>query len=234
MVWCEPPISVLPADLSTAVQQCCDALAGALEESQARLWRADFRFEGLKLLPIVARLDAHLSTQDAAACVVFPDMGAAALARRDLDLPAQRCGTFADVCAGRCGGGAGLFIAVAPTAAEFDAFATFCKAVAAAPVVMLNGDLEDAAVGIGSVARERRRSFLSGWRVAYGLYPLDGAALRRAHPGPWELYREDNDGYRAVKGFDERPDAEAIGTALGRDQGTAGLAGLDGFLQALG
>jgi hypothetical protein len=43
-------------------------------------------------------------------------------------------------------------------------------------VVTLNGRLEDAAVGIGSVARERRRGFGAQWQAAYELRPFADSA----------------------------------------------------------
>jgi hypothetical protein len=101
---------------------------------------------------------------------------------------------------------------------------------------MLNGSLEDAAVGIGSVARERRRGFLSQWQPAYALQPLDGSALRFAFPGPWELYRQDPDGFRLAATFEQRPDLEMQLAALAGEDGP-GLAGnlraLDAFVEGL-
>jgi hypothetical protein len=38
-------------------------------------------------------------------------------------------------------------------------------------VVLLNGRLEDAAVGVGTVGRERRKGFLGEWQSAYALIP---------------------------------------------------------------
>jgi hypothetical protein len=80
--------------------------------------------------------------------------------------------------------------------------------------VLLNPALEDAAIGIGSVARQRRRGFLAGWRSAYALLPQVDRALRRAYPQPWELYRLDADGFRAVATFEQKPDAEQQAQAL--------------------
>ena len=96
-------------------------------------------------------------------------------------------------------------------------------------VLLLNPNLEDAAVGIGSVARQRRKGFLSTWQTAYALLPDAESALRRAHPGEWELYRLDPDGYRLVRSFERRPDGESRAEALA---GTGGV-GLAGQLRGL-
>ena len=73
---------------------------------------------------------------------------------------------------------------------------------------MLNGRLEDAAVGIGSVARERRKGFVASWQQAYWLQPLEGGALMRCFPDDWRLYRQDPDGYRQLEVLPERPDPD--------------------------
>jgi hypothetical protein len=57
----------------------------------------------------------------------------------------------------------------------------------------------------------------------------DIRALRRAHPGEWELYRLDPDGYRLVRSFERRPDGESRAEALA---GTGGV-GLAGQLRGL-
>jgi hypothetical protein len=84
-------------------------------------------------------------------------------------------------------------------------------------------------VGIGSVARQRRKGFLSGWQSAYALIPTGDGALKRACPGAWELYRRDPDGFRFVSKFDHKPDAEEQALALA---GGAGL-GLGGNLKVM-
>ncbi|MFM7753435.1 MAG: DUF1995 domain-containing protein, partial [Cyanobium sp.] len=57
-----------------------------------------------------------------------------------------------------------------------------------------------------------------------------------AFPGPWELYRQDPDGFRLAASFDQRPDLEMQMEALS-GEGGAGLAGnlraLDAFVEGL-
>lgn len=127
------------------------------------------------------------------------------------------------------GDGSGLLILVAPAQSEYSEVEALCGEHRG-PVVLLNPSLEDAAVGIGSVARQRRKGFLAQWRCAYALVPQPASALRHAHPGPWELYRLDPDGFRAVASFERRPDGEE------QEQVLAGGAapGLGANLRALG
>ena len=74
--------------------------------------------------------------------------------------------------------------------------------------------LEDAAVGIGRVARARRAGFLSNWQVVYGLYPMQQCVLARSHPGTWCVFQEDADGFRSVAAVASRPDRATIDELL--------------------
>ena len=236
---------MLPADLRSAEAQALEALLAALPSQARGRWSVDWRFEGLRLLPPALRLAAALQEVGQAVRLVFADAGGAALARRDAPGLAEQIVDFRGQMrqAGEQGAGDGgdaeqtppLLLAVAPSPPDYIDFEQLCAGHAGS-VVMLNGSLEDAAVGIGSVARDRRRGFLSQWQPAYALQPLEGAALRFAFPGPWELYRQDPDGFRLAASFDQRPDLEMQMEALS-GEGGAGLAGnlraLDAFVEGL-
>jgi len=231
---------MLPADLRSAEAQALEALQAALPSQARGRWTIDWRFEGLRLLPVALRLAASLREAGVPARLIFADAGGAALARRDAPELADQIADFRGQMrlAGEQATEAeapALLLAVAPSPPDYGDFEQLCAAHAG-PVVMVNGSLEDAAVGIGSVARERRRGFLSQWQPAYGLQPLEGAALRFAYPGPWELYRLDPDGFRLAATFDQRPDLEMQMAALA-GEGGAGLAGnlraLDAFVEGL-
>jgi hypothetical protein len=83
----------------------------------------------------------------------------------------------------------------------------------------------------GCAARRLRgqAGSLSHPRPAVDVDALAGGALRRACPGPWELYRQDADGYRLLASSELKPDNEAIAAALSGDGGT----GLGGTLRAV-
>lgn len=209
----------LPGDLNAARRQCAAALEAALADGLTRL-QVDLRFEGLRWPAVAHGLCQVLQQWENRETVVlaFADMGAAALARRDFDLSAAQALTFADLGSGRCPDNAALCVAVTPASPDFTAFENACTALGERPVIALNPRLEDAAVGIGSVARRRRRGFLARWRVVYGLYPLEQAALAYAHPGPWRLFREDSDGFRLVASLPNRPDGSTLDQLLGQDR----------------
>lgn len=212
---------MLPADLRSAEAQTLAALQSALPSKESGRWSIEWRFEGLRLLAPVLRLLADLSEQGVPTLLLFSDAGGAALARRDAPDLADRIVDYRQL--EQRESSEGVVLAMAPTAADYGAFERLCERHRGS-VVMVNGRLEDAAVGIGSVARERRRGFVSTWTSAYALIPLDGGALRQAAPGPWELYRSDADGYRAVATFDQKPDGETIAATLSGDGGS-GVAG---------
>jgi hypothetical protein len=220
---------VLPADLAAAEAQARDALLAALVADVNGRWTVEWRFEGLRLLPLALRLARQLVVAGREPRLVFADAGSAALAKRDGPDLAERCADFNSLL--REQGqetSQGLLLAVAPSPAEYGDFERLCQQHRGA-VVTLNGRLEDAAVGIGSVARQRRRGFVAQWQAAYCLQPLAEGVLRRSYPDQWQLYREDVDGFRLANQFERRPDGEQIAEALA---GEAGL-GLAGNLRAL-
>ena len=224
---------MLPADLRSAEAQLLAALQAALAAEPAGRWTVELRFEGLRLLPVALRLAAALASEREDASLLLPDAGAAALARRDAPDLATPIASFSDQLRRQGEAGSeGLLLLVAPSQAEYDSVEGLCGRHRG-PVVLLNPALEDAAVGIGSVARQRRRGFLSLWQAAYALLPQSGSALRRAFPGPWELYRLDPDGYRAVAEFEQKPDGEQQSEALGEGGAAAGLRSLGQLIEGL-
>jgi len=208
---------MLPADLRAAEAETLTAVQAALDADGRGRWSVEWRFEGLRLLAPVLRLLQNLTALELNAQLLFSDAGGAALARRDAPELAERILDFRQLQQRQQQQGSdGVLLVVAPSAAEYEAFEALCGEHRGA-LVMVNGRLEDAAVGIGSVARERRRGFVATWSSAYALVPLDGGALRHALPGEWQLYRQDRDGYRQIGSFEQRPDAETIATALSGD-----------------
>ena len=212
---------MLPPDLRTAEAEALASLRSALAGDPRGRWTLELRFEGLRLLPVVLRLVGELESSVPGIRLLFSDAGAAALARRDGPELAERIATFSDHLRLRQSD-AEVLILVGASQADYGTVESVCQAHAGR-VVLVNPGLEDGAVGIGSVGRERRRGFLAQWEAAYALIPLSGSALRRAHPLDWELFRLDPDGYRFAASFDHRPDGEERDEALQAD-GSGGIA----------
>ena len=200
---------MLPADLRSAEAEALAAVQAALASQAKGLWTVEWRFEGLRILPVALRLLAALTPQRPEARLLFPDAGATALAKRDSPEQAAQLLGLGDLLRLQQadGGSDGLVLLAAPTPADYEEVENLC-AQHRGPLVMLNGRLEDAAIGIGTVARERRKGFLSEWQAAYGLIPTAEGALRRVFPDDWQFYRCDPDGYRSICTFESRPDRE--------------------------
>jgi hypothetical protein len=228
---------MLPADLRTAEAEALDSLGAALAADAKGMWTVEFRFEGLRIMPVALRLLAGLSAAHQGTRLLFADAGATALAKRDAPDQAPQLASLQDVMRLQQadGGSEGVLILVAPSPADYEEVEQVC-ALHRGAVVLLNGKLEDAAVGIGTVARDRRKGFLSGWQSAYALIPTAEGALRRGYPAEWELYRRDPDGHRFVASFELKPDAEQQAEAL--DAGAApgvgrSLQAVDRFIEGL-
>ncbi|MDA0716603.1 MAG: DUF1995 family protein [Cyanobacteria bacterium] len=228
---------MLPPDLRSAEVEALAAIQSALAAGAKGLWSVELRFEGLRLLPLALRLQAGLSSAAASLRLLCADAGATALAKRDAPDLANRIASLHDQMRLQQadGGSEGVLLLVAPTPADYKEVEQVC-ALHRGVVMLLNGNLEDAAIGIGSVARERRKGFLAGWQSAYALIPTGDGALRRACPGPWELYRSDPDGYRFVCNFDQKPDMEQRALAMAGEAGLgfgANLKVMDAFIEGL-
>ena len=208
------PLLPLPADLAAAETLLQDAVLEALASGLTKRWGASLRFENLRLLPVAFRLAQSLNAAGRTVTMLWPDAGAAALARRDGPELAESILDFRQWMA-RTEDAApvDLLLAVMPQPADYEEFLSVCESHSGS-IIMLNGRLEDAAVGIGCVARERRRGFVASWQQAFWLQPLEGGALMRCFPGDWHIYRSDPDGYRQVSTQESRPDPETLAATL--------------------
>ena len=223
---------MLPPDLHSAEAQALAAIQAALAAGSAGRFTLELRFEGLRLLPVALRLLGALVEQGVEPLLLCADMGATALARRDATPLAERIASFGDQIRRQATGPSqGTLLLLGASQADYDQVEQLCGNHRGA-IFLLNATLEDAAVGIGSVARQRRRGFLSQWQAAYALIPREASALRRAFPGPWELYRLDPDGYRLAGSFERRPDSEQQAEVLG-SPGGGGLQALEDLLEGL-
>jgi hypothetical protein len=224
---------MLPPDLRAAESELLACLRAALAAEAAGHWSVELRFEGLRILPVALRLAEALGSGQAELRLLFPDAGAAALACRDAPALASQIGSFSDQIRFQGDAGSeGLLLLVSPGQADYEQVEHLCGQHRG-PLVLINPNLEDAAVGIGSVARARRKGFLSLWRPAYALIPQAASALRRPFPEPWELYRLDPDGFRLVGSFEQKPDGEQQAEALGESGAAAGLRSLGQLIEGL-
>jgi len=206
--------AVLPADLLEAEQRTVAALEAVLGGSRRGRWMVSWRFEGLRVMAPALRLARTLRQQSSSLLVAFPDAGAAALAKRDAPDLADCCVDFMQLQRDPAWADRGeLLLLVGAQPSDYETVEAICN-LWKQPVVLVNGRLEDAGVGIGSVARSRRRGFLSTWTTAFHLEPLAQGALMLERQKEWNLFRCDPDGYRWIQKFEQRPDSEQIDDAV--------------------
>ena len=225
----------LPSDLYAAEAQLLTAVLAAFNKKPKGRWSAEIRFEGLRIMPVALRLWQQLANSSIGANLLFPDAGACALAKRDAPDAAAFCSTLLDWQRGQLNGNPtnkteqqeSPLILVAPGPPDYASVEEICTNHSGA-VLLLNGRLEDAAIGIGSVARLRRKGFLATWQNAYCVQPLLEAALLHAFPHEWQLFKQSEAGFLALASFEQKPAAEELDAALGQ-----GFLAIDRFLKDL-
>ena len=211
------------------------SLKQALSDRQQRRWTVTWRFEGLRLLQPALRLATALETGGYEVVLGWPDAGSTALAQRESPELAGHCFALKDLVSSSDPEITGrTLLAIGPQPSDYEMVEQICNSWQGA-VILLNGKLEDAGVGIGSVARGRRKGFLSIWRSAFHLEPLAEGALLQTEKEMWHLFKADPDGYRFLGTMPSKPDAEAIGMALNGESDSLGrqLGAVDRFIEDL-
>ncbi len=202
--------NTLPKDLKEAETMLLTSSLASLVKNPLGRWSITLRFEGLKVLPLVIRYSKQLATSCKNHYLAFPDAGAAALAKRDYPEMSQKIMTFTEIIKKTNSNDTStILVTVCPTPPDYEIFEELTKTYSG-PLIMINGRLEDSMVGIGSVARERRKRFLSLWNVSFWLEPLKNGALIRMFPHKWKLFRLTDFGYVFDSEYEDRPAQEII------------------------
>jgi Domain of unknown function (DUF1995) len=231
----------LPQTLDMAIDQARTATQAALTAGYCRL-QVELLFPELKPMPVAEQYLSQFADLGKHLKVFFADAGAAALARREWgEVPFQIRGV-AELVEPVQPEDQG-FVFVAPTPVEVFQIEAMAQKAAERPFVLLNPKLQDVSiVGIGYAGRQLRERFLNTIEPCYYLRPLEGAAVMRAYPFPWQIWLEESDGdYRLVATETERPSTERLEAILsqtsGSDKASAAkpslLANMQRFLRAL-
>jgi hypothetical protein len=206
---------MVPQTLEDAITQAKQATKAALEAGYGRL-----QIE--LVIPEIALQAQSLALQFTVLFeeyglrlkVLFPDTGAAALARRDwgetpfkvTDLgsrftPVEMKVTPDDR----------AFLVVCPSSVEVKSVETLCEIAGDRPVVLLIPQLEDiSVVGIGYAARQLRERFLSTLESAYYFRPLENGVVLRSFPEQWQVWLEKETGYELIAEESTKPIGEAL------------------------
>lgn len=202
------PSSAIPNSIEAATEQAKAAVQAALANGITRL-QVEMAIPELKHQPIAEQFLESFQSQQFK--VLFPDAGAAALARRDWKDPDFTIRGLGEL-ANPVDPDDDLYLVVNPSSVEVALVESLCNEATDRPVILLNPKLEDVAVvGIGYAARQLRDRFLSQIETCYYIRPLDAAAVYRCYPGPWQIWKETAPNqYEWLVDLPSRPSGEDI------------------------
>jgi hypothetical protein len=231
----------LPQSLDEAITQAQAATQAAIADGYTRL-QVELVFPELKILPVAQQFLPAFESMENRLRVYFPDAGAAALARRDWGEKPYAIRGISDMKADMQSEEE-LFVFVEPSSVEVQDVERLCQEAAERAVVLLNPRLEDiATIGIGYAGRQLRERFLNTFESCYYIRPLEGAALFRAYPSPWQVWLEKGDEYELIAEEAQKPIGDALDRILGGSSDASSdsslprkglLSSLQQFLRAL-
>ncbi|WP_036478605.1 DUF1995 family protein [Myxosarcina sp. GI1] len=208
-------MNTFPQNLDEVVKQAKaatkSAIADGYQRIQVELVVAEIALKAQLLAIEFAEMFEEYGT---GVKVMFPDTGAAMLARRDWgDKPFQVTdmgSRFTDI-ETQVSPEDKLFIVVAPSAVEVGRAEKLCNLAGDRPVVFLIPQLEDVSVvGIGYAARQIRERFISTIHTSYYFRLLDGAAILRCYPAKWQVWLETETGYELATELNNKPIGEDL------------------------
>lgn len=209
-------MSSLPNSLDESLDQAQTAIAAALEAGYGRLQvelvYPEIALEAQNLARRFA--DVLAPRWEGELRVLFPDTGAAALARRDwgeVPFAVGDLGSSRSPVEYKIKDSDRAFLVVCPSAVEVNLVESLCNLAGDRPVILLIPQLEDVSiVGIGYAARQLRERFLNTLESVYYIRPLEGAIVWRTFPGLWEVWLETEEGYQRIAEEPRRPAGEAL------------------------
>jgi hypothetical protein len=208
--------------MSQVPQSLEAAIAEALTASQQALIDGHRRLQIELVIPEIALQAQSLALQftslfteyGSGLRVMFPDTGAAALARRDWGETAflvADLGSRNTPIEKKISERDQAYLVIAPSAVEVQTVERLCELAGDRPVVLLIPQLEDVAVvGIGYAARQLRERFLSKLLTSYYLRPLEGLVVLRSYPSLWQVYLEEENEYQLIAEETQKPMGEAL------------------------
>ena len=206
---------MVPQSLEEAIAEAIIFTKQALADGRTRL-QVEFVIPEIALQAQSLGLEFTALFQDygAGLRVIFPDTGAAALARRDwgeTDFRISDLGSRYIPVDQKISDEDQAFLLVSPSSVEVQSVEKLCNLAGDRPVVLLIPQLEDVSiVGIGYAARSLRERFLKTLETSYYFRPLEGAVVLRAYPSLWQVHLENENGYELIAEVPEKPLGEAL------------------------
>lgn len=212
-------MNTFPKSLEESVAQAQEATKAAIADGYTRIQIELIIPEiALKAQALGREFASIFSEYGSGLKVIFPDTGAAALARRDWgDVPFQVTDlgsrfTSVDTI---INSEDKIFLLVSPSAVEVSQVEKLCNLAGDRPVVLLIPQLEDVSiVGIGYAARQMRERFISTLYSCYYLRPLQDAAVFRCHPSAWQIWLEKEEDYEFATEVSSKPIGEDLDRLL--------------------
>jgi hypothetical protein len=206
----------LPQSLEEAISQAQVATQAAIADGCSRL-QVELLFPELKLMPVAQQFLPAFEELGSKLRVYFPDAGAAALARRDWGEKPYAIRGISDMNAA-IQPEEEMLLFVEPSSVEVQAVEQLCQEALDRSVVLLNPRMEDiATIGIGYAGRQLRERFLNTFESCYYVRPLEGAAVFRAYPSPWQVWVEKGETYELLAETPTKPVGEALDRLLAGD-----------------
>lgn len=209
-----------PSSLAEAVAQAKEATKAAIADGYGRL-QVELVLPEIPLqAQSLAREFAQFFEEEygSGIKVMFPDTGAAMLAKRDWgESPFQvtDMGSRFTPIESQVSDNDQLFILACPSSVEVERVERLCNVAGDRPVILLIPQLEDVAVvGIGLAARQLRDRFISTLYTCYFIRPLEEASILRVHPAVWQIWLEREDNYELAAELSSKPVGEELDRIL--------------------
>lgn len=203
----------LPQNLDEAIDQAQAATRAAIADGLTRL-QVELLFPELKMMPIAHRFLTSFEELGEELRVFFPDPGAAALARRDWGEKPYAIRGIVELKA-TIQPQERVFLFIEPSSVEVAQLEQLCQEAGERAVVLLAPRLEDVTnIGIGYAGRQLRERFLNHFESCYYLRPLEGAALYRCYPSPWQVWVEQDENFKLIAEESRKPVGEALDALL--------------------
>jgi hypothetical protein len=208
-------MNTFPATLDIAVEQAQEATKKAIADGyklvQVELVIPEIALQAEALALEFANLFADYGS---GVKVMFPDTGAAALAKRNWgENPFQvtDMGSRFTSIESQVSPEDQIFIVACPSSVEVDRAEKLSQIAGDRPVIFLIPQLEDVAVvGIGLAARQLRERFIKNIYSCYYLRPIQDGAILHCHPSPWQVWLEKEENYELATELSTKPMGEDL------------------------
>lgn len=208
-------MNTFPETLDIAVEQAKEATKAAIAAGY-RLVQVELVIPEIALKSEILALEfAQLFAESGSGVkVMFPDTGAAALAKRnwgEQSFQVTDMGSRFTPIETQVAPEDEIFIVACPSSVEVERAEKLSQIAGDRPIIFLIPQLEDVAVvGIGLAARQLRERFIKNIYSCYYLRPLEAGAILRCHPAQWQIWLEQESNYELATELSSKPMGEDL------------------------